>query len=70
MVLLEPDCTHADITKISRELRWQPEISFEEGVGRVVERIEDWRDAPLWDPSSIAAATRSWFEALSPGQTA
>ena len=28
----EPDITHADITKIQKELGWQPKISFEEGV--------------------------------------
>jgi UDP-glucose 4-epimerase len=26
--------------------------------------IEHWRDAPLWDPESIAQATRSWFAFL------
>jgi UDP-glucose 4-epimerase len=61
----EPDCTFADITKISTQLGWQPTISFEEGVKRIVERIEDWRDAPLWDRESIEQATKGWFEALS-----
>jgi len=62
----EPDCTWADITKISRELGWQPRIPFEEGVARVVARIDDWRDAPLWTPRSIEAATRTWFDMLAP----
>ena len=61
----EPDCTFADIGKISSVLGWKPMISFEEGVGKIVERIEDWRDAPLWDEASIAKATKTWFEALS-----
>jgi UDP-glucose 4-epimerase len=26
--------------------------------------IERWRDAPLWDPESIAQATESWFRYL------
>jgi UDP-glucose 4-epimerase len=26
--------------------------------------IENWRDAPLWDPDSIQRATKTWFEAL------
>ena len=27
----EPDCTHANIDKISKLLDWSPKISFEEG---------------------------------------
>jgi UDP-glucose 4-epimerase len=62
----EPDCTWADITKIRTELGWKPEVSFEEGVARIVANIDYWREAPLWDPESIAKATRTWFEYLSP----
>jgi UDP-glucose 4-epimerase len=61
----EPDCTWADIGKITAELGWRPRVSFEEGVAMVLAAIADWRDAPLWDPQSIAAATKPWFEALS-----
>lgn len=60
----EPDCTWADVTRISDELGWRPEVTFEEGVSRVLAEIEYWRDAPLWDPSSIASATERWFECL------
>jgi len=62
----EPECTWADIRKIRAELGWKPEVSFEEGVARIVADIEYWRNAPLWDPESIAKATRTWFEYLSP----
>jgi UDP-glucose 4-epimerase len=61
----EPDCTFADITRIKRDLGWRPKVSFEEGVGRILSEIDYWRDAPLWEPESIAKATRGWFEALS-----
>ncbi len=60
----EPDCTWADISKIRRELGWEPAVSFEQGVAKVVADIEYWRDAPLWDPESIRAATGSWFRSL------
>ncbi len=60
----EPDCTWADIGKIGRDLGWQPEITFEEGVGRMLANLEYWRDAPLWDPKSIEAATKTWFQYL------
>ncbi len=61
----EPDCTFADIAKIRRDLGWQPKVSFEDGVAKVLANIDYWRDAPLWEPESIAKATRTWFATLS-----
>jgi UDP-glucose 4-epimerase len=60
----EPDVTWADIGKITRDLNWKPRVPFEEGVARMMAEIENWRDAPLWDPDSIQRATKTWFEAL------
>ncbi|MGH6890980.1 MAG: GDP-mannose 4,6-dehydratase, partial [Dongiaceae bacterium] len=60
----EPDCTWADIGKITRDLGWTPKVSFEEGVRRIVADIDYWRDAPLWDAQSIAEATKTWFQYL------
>ena len=60
----EPDCTWADITKLTTELGWAPEVPFEEGVRRIVANIDYWREAPLWDPGSIAKATETWFKYL------
>jgi len=62
----EPDCTWADIARITSELEWHPRVSFEEGVAKVLADIDYWRNAPLWDPDSIAKATKTWFEYLSP----
>lgn len=58
----EPDCTWADITKITSELEWSPHISFEDGVATILENIDYWKDAPLWNPNSIADATKTWFK--------
>jgi UDP-glucose 4-epimerase len=52
------------VEKIQRLLGWQTRVSFEEGVRRMLERLEDWRDAPVWDPASISKATSSWFRYL------
>ena len=60
----EPDVTWADITRITTDLGWRPTIPFEEGVRRMMAEIDVWKDAPLWDPASIAAATKTWFDYL------
>lgn len=62
----EPDCTWADTTKIRHDLSWSPTVSFEEGVRRILAEIDYWREAPLWNPESIARATKVWFDMLSP----
>ena len=61
----EPDCTWADISKITRDLNWRPKVSIDEGIQRLLHEISYWKDAPLWTPESIKAATDSWFIALS-----
>jgi UDP-glucose 4-epimerase len=65
----EPDCTFADTTRIREALGWAPRVSFEEGVANMIARMDDWRDAPLWDPDSISLATREWFTHLGEGRT-
>ena len=60
----EPDVTHADISKIHRDLDWYPEIDVAEGVGRMLEHIDYWREAPLWNTETISQATKTWFEYL------
>lgn len=60
----EPDCTFADIRKIKKELGWKPQISFEEGVSRLIREIDHWKSAPIWSPESIQKATEAWFKYL------
>jgi len=60
----EPECTWADITRIRADVGWQPLVSFEEGVARMLEHIDYWRDAPVWEPATIERATRTWFAML------
>jgi UDP-glucose 4-epimerase len=61
----EPDCTWADITKIKNLLDWEPGICFEEGVHKILENIDCWKDAPVWTPETIKETTKEWFEYLS-----
>lgn len=60
----EPDCTFADISKIRSLLDWKAKISFEEGVQKMLEHMNDWREAPVWEPASIEKATEKWFRYL------
>lgn len=58
----EPDCTFADIEKITRETGWIPKISIEDGVAQLMRNLDYWKDAPVWTVDSIATATRDWFK--------
>ncbi len=60
----EPDCTFADVSKIRQKLNWKAKTSFEEGVHQILARIDDFRDAPLWEPNTIQEATKTWFQYL------
>jgi UDP-glucose 4-epimerase len=60
----EPDCTFADVTKIKKLLNWSATVSFEKGVDLMLENIDYWHSAPVWDPSSIQDATKDWFQYL------
>ena len=60
----EPDCTFADITKITKEIGWQPRVPIEDGVSEILKNIDYWRDAPVWTPDTIAVATEDWFKYL------
>lgn len=60
----EPERTFADIAKITRMLGWRPRVGFEDGVRVMLQGIDLWRDAPVWDAKSIADATRDWFRYL------
>ncbi len=60
----DPRSSLADISLIKRELGWRPEIALNEGVKRLLNAIEDFREVPLWDAKGIEKASRSWFHYL------
>lgn len=60
----ESNCTWADITKIRNILGWKPKVTFEEGVRKVLQDIDYWKDAPIWTPAKIKQATKEWFRYL------
>lgn len=61
----EPERTFADISKIKKIIGWKPKVSFEQGVRIMLENIDYWKNAPVWNKESISKATRDWFYYLS-----
>lgn len=60
----EPDCTFADVTRIERDLGWRAAVAFPDGVRKMLEHIDYWKEAPVWTPDTIEEATKSWFKYL------
>ena len=61
----EPDCTHADVSKIKKILDWEANISFPSGVRIMLDNLKDWENAPLWTSDTIKKETEDWFSKLS-----
>jgi UDP-glucose 4-epimerase len=60
----EPETTCANINAIRTDLNWEPSISFEEGVFKILSEIDYWKEAKVWSSSEINEATSSWFKYL------
>jgi UDP-glucose 4-epimerase len=60
----EPDITWAANAKIAAALGWKPQVSFEQGVARILKEIDYWRNAVVWTPDTIGKATADWFKYL------
>jgi len=58
----EPQQTNADISHIKSQLNWYPKVNFENGVEIMLNNIENWQGAPVWDKESIAEQTKTWFK--------
>ena len=55
----EPDCTWADISKATQLLNWEPKVSLEEGVKILLNNMEYWEDAPVWDKNLLLKQQRN-----------
>ena len=58
----EPECTFANIKKIKKDLKWQPNITIEKGVKFILKEINYWKKAPIWTPKKIKNETKNWFK--------
>ena len=60
----EPQSTHANINRIKKQLGWKPMIQFKDGVKEMLNFIDEWKSAPLWNKKKIQNATKNWFKYL------
>ena len=45
----EPDITWSNIKKAKKILNWSPTISIEDGVDELMNNINYWKKAPIWN---------------------
>ena len=57
----EPNRSLANIKKI-KKLGWKPRINFKDGINEILNNIDYWQNAPLWDKGKINKATKVWFK--------
>jgi len=60
----EPTRSIANIKKIKKDLKWKPKMSIKTGISMLIDKLEDWKDAPVWTPKKIKKATKLWFQYL------
>ena len=60
----EPPRSIANIKKIKKDLKWKPKMSIKTGISMLIDKLEDWKDAPVWTPKKIKKATKLWFQYL------
>ena len=60
----EPDTTFADISLIKKEIGWSPKIDIKQGLKKILNDIQYWKNAPVWTPLSIKKETKDWFKYL------
>jgi len=60
----EPDCTHADIRKAKKFLKWKTTINISQGIKLMQKDILFWKLSPIWTKSKIKKATKAWFKFL------
>jgi UDP-glucose 4-epimerase len=61
----EPDITWSNISKAKKILNWSPSIKIEDGVKELINNINYWKNAPIWNKKKIKETTRDWFKYLS-----
>lgn len=45
-------------------LGWEPKVNIERGIGKMLENLDYWKEAKVWEPQAIAEETKEWVECL------
>lgn len=59
----EPHCIYADNARLT-SLGWEPKINIERGIGKMLENLNYWRNAKVWELEAIETETREWNKCL------
>lgn len=59
----EPHCIYADNIRLYG-LGWEPKINIERGIGKMLENLDYWKDAKVWEPEAIKKETEVWQACL------
>lgn len=59
----EPRCIYANNSKL-RRIGWSPKTDIGTGVKIMMENLDYWKGAKVWDPSSIEMETATWQKYL------
>lgn len=60
----EPFETLAEVDRIQKQLEWSAKTSFSDGIAKVLEHENYWKDAPVWTVDAINNQTSEWFKYL------
>ncbi|EMH80509.1 UDP-glucose 4-epimerase [alpha proteobacterium HIMB114] len=60
----EPDRSRANIIKAYKLLNWKPTIKIANGIQMLLDNINYWKNAPVWNKTKISKATKVWFKFL------
>ena len=60
----EPDRSKANIKKEKSILNWKPKITVKNGIKTMLNNLDYWKNAPVWNKKTISLATKVWFKFL------
>ena len=60
----EPDRSKANINRAIKILNWKPKIKIKDGIKFMLNNLDYWKNAPVWNKKSISIATKVWFKFL------